>query len=46
MPIIAMNDTVVPVNRKNQNTPTNEKKMPVMIAVGARIDSNSAAITM
>ncbi len=46
MPIMAMNETVVSVTRKNQNTPTNEKKMPVMIALGARIDSNSAAITM
>ena len=44
-PIMAMNEKLVPVNMKNQYTPTYENRMQVMIAEGTSTDSNSAAIT-
>ncbi len=46
MPIIAMNENVVPVAAKNRNTPKIENTIePRMIEKGSSIDSNKAAIT-
>ena len=46
IPIIAMNENVVPVAAKNRNTPKMEKTIdPRMIENGSTRDSNSAAIT-
>ena len=46
MPIIAMNENVVPVAAKNRNTPKIENTIdPRMIENGSSSDSNSAAMT-